>query len=95
MTKLDRIKAILAESSNEPLELAESFCALDDEKQAQFFIECARIMSKWNGDGPFVYLGPDWQMASVGRHLATCSCSTAEARDMVLSIASGIEEAMS
>jgi len=95
MTKLDRIKAILAESSNEPMELAESFCAMDDEQQAQFFIECARIMSKWSGDGRSIYLGPDWQMQQVGNHLRTCGCSTAEARDMVRAIAVGLDEVQS
>lgn len=68
-----------------PRELAEFFCSMDDEKQAQFFIEAASIAAKWetNEQG----LGADWQWYSVGRHLRTCSCSTEEARDLVKSIA--------
>lgn len=70
-----------------PLEIAEAFCELDDESQAQVFIEAARIAAGW-GIGRHS-LGADWQWFSIGRHLRTCSCSTEEARDMVKAIADG------
>jgi hypothetical protein len=60
-----------------PVEIAEAFCELDDEQQAQFFIEAARIAEGWPAN-PRVM-----QWYSIGRHLATCSCSTWEAREMV------------
>lgn len=59
------------------LEIAEAFCELDDEQQAQFFIEAARIAEGWP-TSPRVL-----QWYSIGRHLKTCSCSTWEAREMV------------
>jgi len=67
-----------------PREIAAAFCDLDDEGQAQFFIECASIASEWNIPGR---LGADWQWYVVGRHLATCECSNDDARDMVREIA--------
>ncbi len=73
---------ICAEVRLTPLELAKAFCELNDEAQAQFFIECARIAGEWSGG-----LGADWQWTQVGAHLRTCSCSTDEARDMVRAIA--------
>jgi hypothetical protein len=66
-----------------PAQMAEAFCAWDDEKQAQFFIECAAIAKKWDVDA-----GRQW--TRVGGHLRKCSCSTDEARDLVRDIASGI-----
>jgi hypothetical protein len=68
----------------DPKGLAEMFCGMDDEKQAQFFIEAAAIASKWeHGSGMQWYL--------VGRHLKNCGCSTIEARDMVQEIARSCE----
>ncbi len=64
-----------------PQQVAEAWCDLDDEGQAQFFIECARISAKW---GPSNFQ----QWLSVGRHLRDCACSTDEARDLVRDIAS-------
>jgi len=68
-----------------PVQLAEAFCEMYDEDQAQFFIECARIASTWKVP-PTIF-----QWHSVGRHLKTCSCSNDDARDMVREIAQGIE----
>ena len=70
-----------------PAELAASFCDLNDEEQAQFFIDVARIAQGWKG----VYRSMQW--FSVGRHLRDCSCSTYEARDMVKEIAGGLDDA--
>jgi hypothetical protein len=74
-----------------PAQLAKAFCDMDDEAQAQFFIECARLAEGWRASAsdPTI-LGPDWQWYTVGRHLRTCACSTEEARDMVRGIAEGI-----
>lgn len=69
-----------------PRQVAEAFCDLDDEAQAQFFIEVAAIASDWTGG-----LGQDWQWWKVGRHLRDCSCATEEARDVVRSMADGIQ----
>ena len=66
--------------------LAEIFCEYNDEEQAQFFIEVAKIASSWTKQ-KFSYSGQQWFM--VGRHLKDCSCSTKEARDLILDIYSG------
>jgi hypothetical protein len=73
-----------------PAEVAEAFCELNDEEQAQVFIDAARIAGAWPvGNGQ---LGPDWQWHKIGRHLRDCECSTIEARDMIASIAQAIED---
>lgn len=69
-------------------QLAEAFCELDDERQAQFFIECARIASAW----PTKHGGASYQWYLVGKHLRTCTCSTEEARTMITDMAGGIGE---
>lgn len=66
------------------VQLAELFTNLDDEQQAQFFIEAARIMSGWTNGG-WAY-----QAHLVGRHLRECPCSTIEARDLVREIATAM-----
>lgn len=67
--------------------LAEQFCAMSDEEQAQFFIECAAIAAAW----PTKYGGAGYQWYLAGRHLSTCECSNEDAREMVRELASGIE----
>ena len=67
-----------------PLELASAFCEMDDDGQAKFFVECARIAGTWTS----AYAGMQWHL--VGRHLRDCECSTEEARDMVKEICEGI-----
>lgn len=62
-----------------PRMLAEAFCDMDDEDQAQFFIECAEIAKGWPHAG-----GMQWHF--VGRHLATCECSNEDARNLVRDI---------
>lgn len=66
-----------------PAQLAEAFCDLNDEDQAQFLIEAARIALAWR-DG-----GYQWHL--VGRHLQSCECSTDDARSLVKDIYDGIE----
>jgi hypothetical protein len=67
-----------------PAELAEAFCDLDDEKQAQFFIEAARIIQTWS------VVSRVTQAHAIGRHLRDCECSTYEARALVTEIADGV-----
>lgn len=84
MTKLEQIKALVADMSK-PEALAESFCELDDDAQAQFFVHVARLMATW----PRNIYGADaaeWQANAIGRHLATCECSTEAARDFVRTV---------
>lgn len=68
-----------------PAQIAEAFCELDDEEQADFFIETARRFQEW---GP---ASRSMQAHAIGRHLATCACSTYEARALVEEIAGGLE----
>lgn len=68
-----------------PLRLAEAFCEMNDEDQAQFFIEAARVCRTWAAGGP----GMQWWM--VGKHLATYACSTEEARDLIRDVVAGMD----
>lgn len=68
-----------------PAQLAAALCDLDDEQQAQVFIEAARIAQAWPSA-----VARTMQWWSVGKHLATCACSTEEARDLVRDIAAGV-----
>ncbi len=69
-----------------PAQLAEMFCEMIDEDQAQFFIEAARIAATW----PTKHGGASYQWYVVGKHLQTCECSTDDARSMVQDICNGI-----
>jgi hypothetical protein len=70
-----------------PEELAEAFCEMDDDSQAKFFVECARIERSWDRAGSFMYVD---QWREVGKHLRECACSTEDAREMVRRLADGI-----
>lgn len=61
-----------------PAQIAAAFCELDDDAQARCIVEIARIMRAWDRPGAF-----DFQTHAIGRHLATCECSTEDARDFV------------
>jgi hypothetical protein len=74
-----------------PLEIAQAFCGLNDEEQAQVFIEAARIAAEWQAEKGS--LGASWQWFTVGRHLKTCACSTEDARAMVVDIADACRDA--
>ena len=67
-----------------PAEIAEAFCELDDERQAQVFIEIAALAQTWG-------TSPSMQWSYIGKHLRDCACSTWEARDMVKEIAEVLE----
>ncbi len=69
-----------------PEQLAEAFCDLNDEQQAQFFIEAARIGETW----PTKHGGASVQWYKIGKHLQTCECSTDDARSMVRDIHDGV-----
>ena len=63
--------------------VAKWFCGLNDEQQAQFFIEVARTGLTWTD--------PGHQWWGLGRHLKKCGCSTDEARTMLCDIAAAIK----
>lgn len=65
--------------------LAVEFCKMDDDQQAQFFVEAARIMDAWGAGAR------DRQAWFIGRHLATCACATEEARELVRMMAVTID----
>ena len=67
-----------------PAEIADAFCELDDERQAQVFIEIAALAQTWG-------TSPSMQWFYIGKHLRDCACSTWEARDMVKEIAEVLE----
>ncbi len=69
-----------------PAQLAEAFCDMIDEDQAQFFIESARIAATWTTK----HGGASYQWYVVGKHLKTCECSTEEARTMITDISGGM-----
>lgn len=47
-TRLEKIAELLAIPVETPESLAIEFCELDDDQQARFFVEVAKIMSSWN-----------------------------------------------
>lgn len=66
--------------------LAEMFCTLDDDEQAKFFVAVAAEMASWG------FTKQCNQTYFIGRHLATCECSTEEARRFVISLAEAIQQ---
>lgn len=69
-----------------PQQVAQAFCELNDDDQAQVFIEIGEISKTW--DAP-----PSMQWYAIGDHLRTCDCSTYEARQLVQEIADAIRDA--
>jgi hypothetical protein len=67
-------------------DLAAAFCELDDDAQARFFVEVARLFAEWPHGGRT-------QVLAIGGHLTTCQCSTEEARDFVRGLADVIGDA--
>lgn len=68
-----------------PAQLAEAFCEMDDDAQAQFFVECAKIMDTWG------VLARQMQSMLIGNHLRDCECSTLQARELVEMIADSMK----
>lgn len=60
------------------LPLAQAFTNMNDDQQAQFFVEVAKIMKTWTSSG-----GMSQQAYYIGRHLATCKCSTEDSRELI------------
>jgi hypothetical protein len=92
VSKFDQIRQ-LVESLTTPEALAEEFCKLDDDAQAQFFVHVARIAETWSNTSRFGSAAAYWQASAIGRHLATCECSTEEAREFVRTVAAAMEPA--
>lgn len=67
-----------------PEQVAQAFCELDDDEEAQVFIEIAKIADSWPIRGAM-------QWFNVGRHLRDCKCSNDLARDVVLGIWDGLQ----
>jgi hypothetical protein len=61
-------------------QLAGLFVELDDDSQAKFFVEVARLMGTWTAHER------NMQEFYIGRHLRDCSCSTEDARDFLRNI---------
>lgn len=68
-----------------PRQLAELFCDMDDDAQAQFFVECAAVMEEWPAHARLM------QLHLVGEHLRDCKCSTDEGRELVRNIFASME----
>lgn len=66
--------------------IAHTFASMDDDMQAKFFVEVARLLNEIP-DRPLAYAN---QAYYIGKHLRDCTCSTEEARQFV----EGISEAM-
>ena len=66
-----------------PAEVAKAFLELNDDDEAQVFIEIARLTKDWPMRGAM-------QWRAIGQHLRDCACSNDLARDVVQGIADGI-----
>ena len=62
-------------------ELAECFAHLNDEDQAQFFVEVDAVMESWGS------YKRGMQISFIAGHLATCNCVTQGAKDFIRDIA--------
>jgi hypothetical protein len=65
--------------------LARVFASMNDDEQAQFFVEVAKIMATWTPGAA------EMQIHYIGSHLRNCKCSTEEARELIRGIAYAIE----
>lgn len=68
-------------------DIAEAFCQMDDDEQARFFVEVARIMEAYPGPAAGLL-----QRGAIARHLSTCECATELAREWLRDITSSLEE---
>ncbi len=68
-----------------PGELALAFCQLDDDAQAKFFVEVARIIHTWPDP-----IARHLQVNAIGNHLRTCSCATFAARELIRDLAAAV-----
>jgi hypothetical protein len=70
----------------EAQDVAELFCDLDDDSQAQFFVHVAATMKAWPEPG-----AGEMQKWYIGRHLAQCDCVTEDAREWIADLAETIQ----
>ena len=92
--QLDLMRSALGESvsDRDVRSLAEQFAAMDDDAQSKFFCEVAAIMDGWPvAQGSHGRSGQTW---FIGRHLATCECSTESGRDFVREVCRAMENAL-
>lgn len=68
-----------------PADLAEAFTELDDDAQAKFFVEVARIIHTWPD-----LIARHLQVGAIGNHLRTCSCGSFAARDLIRELAAAV-----
>lgn len=68
-------------------DLAKAFCQLDDDAQAKFFVEVARVMGTWD-----VPAGRTVQAHYIGLHMSNCECSSEEAREFLRDIVAGFDQ---
>lgn len=61
--------------------IADLFCAMTDDGQAQFFVHVAALMAKWPRSDAATF-----QALTIGRHLRDCECSTDGGREFIRSI---------
>lgn len=89
--QLDLIRSDFGDrtSEQEIQSLADRFAAMDDDAQAQFFCKVAAIMDRWPKDQGSH--GRDGQCWYIGRHLATCECSTEAGRELIRMIHDSME----
>jgi hypothetical protein len=63
---------------------AKWFAGLDDDEQSKFFVAVCRAIAI-----PSSQMESQWM--AIGNHLATCECSTEDAREMIRSIVYGMD----
>lgn len=88
MTFIERLRALTAELDSVQL-LAEQFCQLTDEQQADFFEAVGRIMEGWPRDAR--HWGPEWQRFAIGRHMRDCTCVSDVGRRVIEDIFNGMQ----
>lgn len=67
-------------------QLAQWFCGMSDDDQAQFFVMVAAGMDAYEG------IGRCMQLRYIGNHLRDCACSTESAREWISELAEIIKE---
>lgn len=66
-------------------QVAAAFCELNDDEQAQFFEEVAKIARAWDRPASL-------QWYALGRHMASCACSTFAGRAIIDEIHGAMHE---
>ena len=66
--------------------IAQSFCRMNDDQQAKFFVAVATIMGRWKGGTM------SNQAYYIGKHLRDCACSTGDAREFVRTMSTAMDQ---